>query len=195
MYDDDNDNEEDEGLFDMVGFGDDDAPEDEPIVAAAPRAFRILWECVSPLITHESCVYLRRLQKSHVSGNGSSSHLIMATPMSDLEASRSNGFMAMLRMYMSRSLSEIGQPLEMKRTAEQRLQGLLYTFNFSRPALKLDTKLWKALTCILLEVVLFLDRTTTGSAENNQIPSSAKALEMTLDEYRIANVQKPILIN
>ena len=101
--------------------------------------------------------------------------------MDDLQASRSNGFMAMLRMYLSRSLSELGQPMEMRRTAEQRLLGLLFTFNFSRPAAKLHVKQWKALACILLDVVLFLDHPT---GEISHIPASCQAVAMTLDEYR-----------
>lgn len=106
----------------MGGYeSEEDAPdEDEPV--APPRAFRILWECLSQLITHDSCVFLRRLEQEATS-NGTNSYLITSTHTSDLEASRSNGFMVMLRMSMSRALNELKQPVDLRRTAEQMLQG------------------------------------------------------------------------
>lgn len=171
--------EDDDGVFGLLGDDDDDDESDAPI--AAPRTFRILWECLSPLITHESCIFLRRLKREQEMG---SSYLITTTPLSELEGSRANGFLSMLRLYMSRALKELDQPVEMRRTAEQRLQGLLYTFNFSRPAAKLETKQWKALTCILLEMVLFLDQHSNEEGESPPPPPSATAVEMTSEEYR-----------
>jgi hypothetical protein len=114
----------------MGGYeSEEDAPdEDEPV--APPRAFRILWECLSQLITHDSCVFLRRLEQEATS-NGTNSYLITSTHTSDLEASRSNGFMVMLRMSMSRALNELKQPVDLRRTAEQRLQGCTYLQFFS----------------------------------------------------------------
>ncbi|CAB9515046.1 expressed unknown protein [Seminavis robusta] len=173
------DSEDDgEGLFDLLGLGDDESEEEQP--PAKPRAFRILWDCLAPLVTHQSIIYMKRIQRIHESGSGD--NLISATPMYDIEASRSSGFMAMVRMYMSRCLAELGQRTEMKRMAEQRLQGLVYTFNFSRPAAKLDTKHWKALTCILIEILLFLDH--ADNPARPQLPRSAEAVQMTLEEYQ-----------
>ena len=173
------------GLFDFMGAY--ESEEDEPLDnehVAPPRAFRILWDCLSPLITHYSCVFLRRLELETKS-NGTSGYLITSTHTSDLEASRSNGFMAMLRMSMSRSLNELRQPLDLRRTAEQRLQGLVLTFNFSRPAAKLETKHWRALTCVLLEIVLFLRGTNKADSNllKGTLPLSAQAVGMAEDEY------------
>jgi hypothetical protein len=166
------------GFFDLLGG--EGCDEESISEVAPPRSFRILWECLSPLITHESCYFLRKLKQEHEIA-GSSGNLITTTHADDLSASRSAGFMAMLRMYISRSLKELGQPVDMRRTAEQRLTGLLHTFNFNRPAGKLDTSQWKALTCILLEMVLFLD-TTNGEA--SKLPASVQAVGMTVEEYR-----------
>ena len=169
------------GFFDLMG---NDSEEEETI--APPRAFRVLWECLAQLITPESCMFLRRLERE-TKTNDTSNYLITATPSSDLGASRSNGFIAMLRMYISRSLQELKQPVESRRTVEQRLQGLVLSFNFSRPAAKLDTKHWKALTCVLLEIVLFLDTSideANGRVPQRTLPRSVHAVGMTNEEYR-----------
>jgi len=174
------------GIFDFMG-GRDDSEAEEPLVQ--PRAFRILWECLSSLITHNACVFLRHLERD-TAVNGANSYLITATPSSDLAASRSTGFMTMIRMYISRCLNELGQPEDLRRTAEQRLQGLVLTLDFSRPAAKLDTKHWKALTCILLEIVLFLgpkkdeaNEDRDGGSACHPLPPSIQAVGMAVDEY------------
>jgi len=199
----DNDSKGGFGFWDLMG----DEEDEEEAVVAPPRAFRIIWECLSPLITPESGAFLRRLKREHDMDTGTGSYLITATPNSELELSRSNGFMAMLRMYLSRSLKELGQAVETRRKAEQRLQGLLYTFSFSRPAAKLETAQWKALTCILLEVVLFLGDASHGaepastSAGESGLPRSVQSVGMTNDEYhylvkntfRVLDIPDPII--
>jgi hypothetical protein len=170
------------GLFGLMG-GDDSDSEEEEAAVFTPRTFRILWECLSPLITHDSCVFLKRLKKEQETGT-SSSYLITTTLHTDLETNRASGFLSMLRLYMGRALKELDQPTEMRRTAEQRLHGLLYTFNFTRPAAKLETKHWKALTCIFLEMVLFLDQPTSKDGAIPPIPPSAVEADMSPDEYR-----------
>ena len=171
------------GFFDLLGGDGSDEESVNDSRQFQPRAFRMIWECLSPLITHESVDFLKRLRVEHES-SGSSGYLMTAIPTDDLAASRSNGFMAMIRMYLSRSLQEVGKSTDMRRTAEQRLLGLIYTFNFSRPVGKLETAHWRALTCILLEIIFFLDTDYTTEEGMSKLPASVKATGMTVDEYQ-----------
>ena len=95
--------EERAGFLTSLVENDDDLNE-EPSVITEPRTFCVKWECLLPLITCKSCANLKRLTAAIKAGNHS--HNITTTPMDDLQASQSNGFMGMLRMYLSRSLTE-----------------------------------------------------------------------------------------
>ena len=62
-----------------------------------------------------------------------------------------------------------------------RLGDLLRTFDYSREAPKLGVKMWKAITCILLDMVMV---ETRREASVETVPPAVSAVEMSLDEYR-----------
>ena len=61
-----------------------------------------------------------------------------------------------------------------------RLGDFLRTFDYSREAPKLGVKMWKAITCILLDMVMV----ETREAAVETVPPAVSAVEMSLDEYR-----------
>lgn len=62
-----------------------------------------------------------------------------------------------------------------------RLGDFLRTFDYSREAPKLGVKMWKAITCILLDLVMIESRREASVAT---VPPAVSAVEMTIDEYR-----------
>ena len=64
--------------------------------------------------------------------------------------------------------------------AKGRLGDFLRTFDYSREAPKLGVKMWKAITCILLDMVMV----ETREASVETVPPAVSAVEMSLDEYR-----------
>lgn len=90
--------------------------------------------------------------------------------------------MAMVKLYLPKCLEELGFTQELRRTADTRLGELLRMFSYVQEAPKFPVKLWKAVTCILLEIVLVEHQ----QVQHNQmkLPTSITAIDMTVDEYR-----------
>eukprot|EP00934_Nitzschia_sp_Nitz4_P006017 Nitzschia sp. Nitz4//scaffold133_size116822//20411//22018//NITZ4_003795-RA/size116822-processed-gene-0.23-mRNA-1//1//CDS//3329535360//6007//frame0 len=187
------DDEEEEDWMEMLmqGGGEEDDNEDEnamnPYQDDAEeeeerelRAFRQLWDALSEWTTPEAVAYSQHLQSFNDGGDETS----WKTPLlerSDVESSRCAGLMAMIKLYLPKSLQELGFAHDIRRKADTRLGELLRTFNYSREAPKLPVKLWKAMTCILLEVVM---NAGVDSALIVAVPPAAGAVGLSLDEYR-----------
>jgi hypothetical protein len=149
-----------------------------------PRAFRQLWDPLSAWITPEAVQWMVDLEtpgdndKRATFSNDSTSRQV---DRSDVGASRCAGLMAMVKMYLPKCMNELHHPNNVLRSAERRLGDLLRTFDYSEEAPKLGVKLWKAMTCIFLDMVLI---ETREADPVTTIPPSVQAVGMTLDEYR-----------
>jgi len=192
---DDDDDDDDDDMMEMLmardeldeeGYFQDHALEEVEEVRQ-PRVFRLLWDTLAEWFTPEAAQYLSYLIATFTSGSAdgssSSSGMTWKPPViarSDIEASRCAGLMAMIKLYLPSILQELAFPQELRRTADIRLGELLRSFNYVLEAPKLPVKLWKTMTCILLELVL-VER---QKDEMLTIPPSAAAVGMTMDEYR-----------
>lgn len=167
----------------MNGEGEDYSEEDqETILEATPRAFALIWTAFAEWLTPEAVEWMARLEHPDKSSdkplyrNGWTPQV----DRSDIGASRCAGLMAMIKMYLPSSMEALNHPDDMRRIAEHRIGDFLRTFDYSSEAPKLPTKLWKAITCILLDMVLL--ETRAKSVET--IPQSVETVGMTLDEYK-----------
>lgn len=189
----DNSDEDEDDLLDIL-MGVDDENEDDFFdhddvdnenqeeIDRAPRPFRLLWETLSEWMTPEAVQYIIHLTKISNDEASEGQWISPKIERSDIEASRCAGLMAMVKLYLPKSLEELSFALELRRTADMRLGELLRMFNYVQDAPKLPVKLWKAMTCILLEIVLVeqhkIDTKTVA------LPSSIASIDMTFDEYR-----------
>jgi hypothetical protein len=181
-YDDD-DQDEDE-FFDMLEqeHAAVNEEEEQGIPEAQPRAFILLWTALSAWSTPQAIEWLTKLNASKDPSN-----LITATEWtphydrSDVGASRCAGLMAMLKMNVPMCLVQLQQPVNTRRVVEQRLGDWLRTLDYSLASPKLNLPLWKAMTCVLLDMVLVLEGRKT-TPEN--LPAVISAVGMTWEEYR-----------
>jgi hypothetical protein len=184
--DDDEDEDDEDDFMEMLMEQDvdDDAfdynyGDDGEIAELEIRAFRNFWDALSDWITPEAVDWMARLERP---GGGeklqNNNEWTPQVDRSDVGASRCAGLMAMIKLYLPRSLDELQHPKDIRRTAEKRLGDFLRTFTYAHEAPKLQTKLWKAMTCIFLDMVLIETR------QPDKLPPSVQAVGMTLDEYR-----------
>ena len=104
----------------------------------------------------------------------------------EVGASRRAGIMNMIRMNVSRSLSELKQHHEVtdRRIVEKRLADLVNTFDCSGPVADLDTKLWRGITTVL---IANLSPVVIDAADSNTpqfLPPSIRTLGLLPEEYR-----------
>jgi hypothetical protein len=155
--------------------------EDDDTQAPQPRVFRLLWETLAEWFTPEAAQYLSHLAAGTLhSDSPGTLWKPRAIERSDIEASRCAGLMAMVKLYLPKILEELGFPQELRRTADIRLGELLRSFSYVLEAPKLPVKLWKAMTCILLEIVMVEQH----KGKIMTFPPSVSAVGMTQDEYR-----------
>ncbi|KAL7485456.1 hypothetical protein ACHAW6_011055 [Cyclotella cf. meneghiniana] len=114
----------------------------------------------------------------------------------EIGASRRAGIMNMLRMNVSRSLSELQKiqqyDVSDRRGVEKRLANLVNTFDCSGRAADFDMKLWRGMTTILIAIVSPLlengagEEFSSAKDETNAMlmPPSIVALGLLPDEYR-----------
>mmetsp|Transcript_39607 Transcript_39607/g.95725 ORF Transcript_39607/g.95725 Transcript_39607/m.95725 type:complete len:524 (+) Transcript_39607:1-1572(+) len=154
--------------------------DDDDVQESAPRAFSLIWGALSRWWTPEAVEWMARLEKplsvdTPLYGNNWSPQV----DRSDIGASRCAGLMAMVKMYLPSSMRELGFPQDLQRTAESRIADWLRTFDYSAEAPKLPVKMWKAISCILLDMVLVENRKTA-----EKLPPSVAAVDISLDEYK-----------
>ena len=160
---------------------DDDDDHLEDVSEEQPRAFRKLWDALSDWITPEAVEWMRRLETPGDDESRTfSSNWTPQVDRSDVGASRCAGLMAMVKLYLPSSMRELKHSDDVRRTAEKRLGDLLRTFDYSREAPKLEVKLWKAMTCVLLDMVMI--ETRVDALES--LPPSVQAVGMALEEYK-----------
>jgi hypothetical protein len=161
--------------------------DEEPVERREERAFLTLWKAIAHWVTPESVQYVTLLHERQQQGAESGQLLawdneyVPQVDRSDVGASRCAGLMALLQMHIPRCLQELGRSMEERRTAERRLADLLRCWDYGRPAaVKLGTKLARALTCVLLETVLMVP----GLEDPVKLPVSCQAVDMKVEEYR-----------
>jgi hypothetical protein len=146
-----------------------------------PRAFLLLWDALSTWMTPQTVDWVKALEDT--SGSSGLFNQNEWTPMVDrshIGSSRCAGVMAMLKLYLSGCMEELQYPLDERRKAEKRLTDLLRTFDYSRENPKLHVSHWKAMTCVLLEMVMKV----TNENHVHQVPPSVADLDMSLEEYQ-----------
>lgn len=172
---------EDEDADEENYFLDSEIADDEDDHERQPRVFRLLWETLAEWFTSEAARYLSHLSTVIADGNpAETSWKSYIIERSDIEASRCAGLMAVVKLYLPKVIEELGLPQELRRTADLRLGELLRSFSYVLEAPKLPVKLWKAMTCVFLEIVLVEQH----KGDILVVPPSAQAVGLTKDEYR-----------
>ena len=92
---------------------------------------------------------------------------------SDIAISRCEGLMSIMKMNVSKALDDLGYRSGsastctdkhiMRQLAHSRLAEFIQSFDFSEPMVKFDTKMWYAMSVVLLEILL---PTTTNTASD-----------------------------
>eukprot|EP00536_Pseudo-nitzschia_multiseries_P009736 jgi/Psemu1/288645/fgenesh1_pg.281_\ len=179
------------------------------------RAFTLLWSALTNWMTHDTVEWVKTLRETQGTqttpttaekgGAATSAGATVAehttttatthsdtewTPMvdrSDVGASRCAGVSAMLRLYLGRCLDELHHPTESRRRAEKRLNDVLRTFDYSRENPKLSARHWRAMACVLLDMVMVEARgvsgTGTGTESSLDVPPSIAGVGMTKIEF------------
>ena len=113
----------------------------------------------------------------------------------DIAASRCEGLMSMIKMNLSKGLIELGHGKNdeyVRRMAHVRLGEFIQTFNFSAPMVKLDSKMWLALSVLLLHLLLpkeircdddDKEREEGLHESRNNVPVSIAAIGICFEEY------------
>ncbi|KAL3935419.1 MAG: hypothetical protein SGBAC_009058 [Bacillariaceae sp.] len=190
--DDDNSEEELQNLFmeqemdmdvdDYYQDDDDDEVDDSEQTNNTPRAFSLIWGALSRWWTPEAVAWMARLENQSSADDGSlygNNNWSPHVDRSDIGASRCAGLMAMVKLYLPSSMSELSFPQELQRTAESRIGDWLRTFDYSAEAPKLPVKMWRAISCMLLDMVLVESRKPV-----EKLPPSVVAVGISLDEYK-----------
>jgi hypothetical protein len=119
--------------------------------------------------------------------------LIPNLERTDVEDSRCLGLSAILHMHLSHyhylpapsgvnNLHHSENPVvDQLVLIQRRLADFIRLFSFRNPTPRLSTKLWRAMTCILIDMVRRQD--THEISSRNDIPSSAMAVGLTKEEY------------
>ena len=152
----------------------DDNDKDPALSWEQPRAFLVLWKALAQWVTPAAVQYIRSLQQQQEQQQQQND--LRQTPppppppppstcvqpqRTDVEASRCAGLMALLKMHTTKCLPQVANTVtpdtilsnEEVRRAERRLADLLWLFDYRRPMPKLDSRLARALTGILLDAV------------------------------------------
>ena len=170
------------------------------------RSFRILWELLSRWATPSTVELVLHYQgkcsspSSHYydgsSSNPSSEQYTdeNSRNATNIGASRQASILSMLNMQIPRSLAELrntqvgreSSTIIDQRMVEERVAGLVRTFDPSAPAADLNMKFWKGLTTILIAIAFPSELTVISTLDESDdaLPSSIRRLNMASVEYR-----------
>ncbi|KAL3786324.1 hypothetical protein ACHAWO_009668 [Cyclotella atomus] len=184
------------GLADIVNNDDSDADETDQVVKGS---FRKLWETLMQWTTPSTAQHVCQCNNIHQSQNQTES---LGQPSSidnsidqvqddhtrntiDIGASRRAGIMNMIRMNISRSLSDLEPQHDVtdRRKVEKSLANLVNTFDCSGPAVDFDMKLWRGMTTILIAIVSPARINEVADARSSRLPKSVAALGIGPEEY------------
>jgi len=212
----DDDDDDDDAVMELLLGSDIDIDDetDSNSTARQPkvRAFTLLWDALTNWMTHDTVAWVKTLRDSHhkENSNGNSNNVnasamldnndnskIMDTewsPMvdrSDIGASRCAGVLAMIRLYIGKCMEELNHPLESRRKAVKRLTDIMRTFDYSRENPKLSAGHWRAMACVLLDVVLI--ETREADSALLRVPPSVAKIGMSKEEFEYLS-RKAVLI-
>jgi hypothetical protein len=194
--------EYDDDIFDFFGGSMAEA-EEEP--SPPLRPFMVLWNAISGWLTVEAVALLREYkhdifssQEPPLTLESNSSPTQQNNPeMSDICASRCAALVNMLKINLVKSLDELGYSTSdeyTRRIAETRLGEFVQKFDFHEPMVQFLSIQWKALTIILLNIVLprhdlaYEGKTgivvRDGVPHELTLPHTLKELGMTIEEYK-----------
>lgn len=185
------------GLSDMNSEASDDS-DTEPALGER-GAFRKLWEILvqwaTPATFQLVCQYSNtgELQNEPVDQgvtdvavsdvtDNQHNHENNSRNTIDVGASRRAGIMNMIRMNISRSLSELKSQHDVtdRRKVEKCLADLVNTFDCTGATADFDMKLWRGMTTILIAIVA----PAPAEAQTAQLPKSIATLGIASEEYR-----------
>lgn len=203
----DDDDDDDDAVMELLMGSDIDIDDENDNTSTGRqskvRAFTLLWDALTNWMTHDTVLWVKTLRDSHHNGNASTmldsnnnskTMDVEWSPMidrSDIGASRCAGVLAMLRLYLGRCMEELNHPLESRRKAEKRLNDIMRTFDYSLENPKLTADHWKAMACILLDMVLI--ETREAETALIQIPPSVAKIGMSKEEFEYLS-RKALLI-
>lgn len=136
---------------------------DEEYLPPPPiRPFMMIWNALSMWITPNAVLVLRTFKTDMFDNHDrlvpdeTADPMTHRIEMSDVASSRAAGLMSMLKMNLNKSLTELGYSNDgyTRRLAETRLSEFLQCFDYSQPMVKFHSDLWRALTIVLLDIVL-----------------------------------------
>ncbi|KAL7532982.1 hypothetical protein ACHAXR_004972 [Thalassiosira sp. AJA248-18] len=206
------------GLSELISDEDDAAEDDDEVEMEESgvhsnseefRSFRVLWELLTRWVTPSTIELVLNYQGQQGTQQPStfaseSSPSPESSPEEeksdtgsrrrnevDIGASRLASIMSMLKMGITRSMSELKKvqhsgAITDRRTVELRLADLVRTFDSSAPAANLNMKMWKGLTTILIAIA-FPSGTGEACLSNDDdmlLPPSIRPLKLSVAEYR-----------
>lgn len=169
----------DDDLLDFLGGGGDDG-EEESTSTAPPRAFLQLWTALAQWATPEAVTWIQNWRQC--GGKNHPNVVTLTVDVDDVCASRCAGLWSQLpREHAWRALQ---RPEHHRIAAEQRLADLLRCFQYQRPVTLASVDLYRALACVLLEMVVIQDQNDGIDVRLPQLPEPCRKLGMTVEEYR-----------
>ncbi len=174
-------------------FGADTDDEDSDVSVSnndiKPSSFMILWGALSNWITPKSVTVLQKYRsdlfdKDHDKYNpvvGEESNTDSNSNYNDVAVSRCEGLMSMVKMNLSKALSELeysSNDDNLIQMAYTRLGEFIRTFDFAESMVKLDSEMWLALTVVLLHIIL-----PKREIVDAELPASAITVGIGLTEY------------
>ena len=159
------DEDEEGDIFEF--FGEEQQEEEEALPEPELRAFMILWNALKAWITADAVDVLKKYKSECFSSKDDSEgyRITKQDPFGkskkeqpcDVHLSRCAGLMNMLKMNLTKCLDDCGYSADdgyTIKTAETRLYEFVQFFDYSEPMVKFHSDMWKALTVILLNIVL-----------------------------------------
>jgi hypothetical protein len=198
-FDDENEDEIDDEN-DIFDFFSGDLGEEETMPPPPLRPFIIFWNALSNWITADAVDVLRKYKsecfvKSEAPITQPPIEGKEMEEQSDICLSRCAGLMNMLKMNLVKSLDDLGYSADddyTRRLAESRLSEFIQSFDYSESMVKFQSSMWKALTVILLYIVLprrdiaFEGRSGVVMKDETELtlPSSLRDVGLSIEEYK-----------
>ena len=202
------DENQQDDFFSFFGAdSDNDEDRDEPSNDRKHTPFMILWNALSKWITPKSVQVLQKYRNdlfdknqekySPVIGGDDTNNVESSDASSnynnDIAASRCEGLMTMIKMNLSKALMDLDYKRDtndktnglsdeyFRQNAHMRLGEFIQSFDFSESMVKLDSKMWLALTVLLLDMLLPIS--TLHEGRKKKLPSSIIAIGIHDEEY------------
>ncbi len=243
----DDNNDEDDLLSFFAPDSDDEEGDEDSVIIYDPksqRSFLTLWNALSTWITPQSVFVLQKYRNDLFDFDHDEKYRAVTTAQvdpllstdqnnypssSDIAISRCEGLMSMMKMNLSKALTDLGYNKsistatttttttntitnaattataatatataaatvvdeQIRQMAHSRLAEFIQSFDFSEPMVKFDTKMWYAMSVVLLDILLPSDKEQDEAKKNGEVkdwimrdlPSSIVAVDVNVEEY------------